>query len=59
MPGHYGHDKVTVQNLEVVGVRPEDNILLVRGGVPGPTGSLVVIRKAIKSYKPNANKAAS
>lgn len=59
MPGHYGNDKMTVQNLEVVGVRPEDNLLLVRGGVPGPKGSLVVIRKAVKSYEPGSKKAAS
>ena len=59
MPGHYGHEKVTVQNLEVVGVRPEDNLLLVRGGVPGPEGALVVIRKSIKSYKPAAKKVAA
>lgn len=52
MPGHMGSENVTVQNLKVVGVRPEDNILLVRGGIPGSKGGLVVIRKAIKSYQP-------
>jgi large subunit ribosomal protein L3 len=46
-----GGEKVTVQNLEVVGVRPEENILLVKGGIPGARGSLVVIRKAMKGTK--------
>jgi large subunit ribosomal protein L3 len=43
-----GGENVTVQNLQVVGVRAEENILLVRGGIPGARGSLVVIRKAKK-----------
>jgi large subunit ribosomal protein L3 len=43
-----GGESVTVQNLTVVGVRPEENIILVKGGVPGARGSLVVIRKATK-----------
>jgi large subunit ribosomal protein L3 len=48
MPGRMGGENVTVQNLTVVGVRPEENIILVKGGVPGARGSLVVIRKATK-----------
>jgi large subunit ribosomal protein L3 len=48
MPGRMGGENVTVQNLQVVGVRAEENILLVRGGIPGARGSLVVIRKAKK-----------
>jgi large subunit ribosomal protein L3 len=48
MPGRMGGANVTVQNLEVVGVKPEENILLVKGGIPGARGSLVVIRKAVK-----------
>lgn len=58
MPGHLGNANVTAQNLEVVGIRPEQNIILVKGGVPGAKGTLVVIRKAIKSYKPGKAKAA-
>lgn len=50
MPGHMGNENVTVQNLKVVGVKPEDNLILVRGGVPGSDGGLVVIKKAMKSY---------
>lgn len=52
MPGHMGNENVTIQNLTVVGVRPEENVLLVKGGVPGAKGGLLVIRKAMKSYKP-------
>lgn len=52
MPGHMGDANVTIQNVQVVGVKPEENVILIKGGIPGATGSLVVIRKAIKSYKP-------
>ena len=48
MPGHMGNLHVTVQNLRVVQVRPEDNVLLVEGAIPGPTGALVMVRKAVK-----------
>jgi len=48
MPGHYGYERVTVQNLQVVAVRPEDNVLLLKGAVPGPTGGLLLIRGALK-----------
>lgn len=48
MPGHMGDEKITVQNLRVVQVREADNVLLVRGAVPGAKGSLVVVRTAIK-----------
>ena len=48
MPGHMGNLNITVQNLRVVQVRPEDNVLLVEGAIPGPTGALVMIRKAVK-----------
>ncbi len=51
MPGHMGNERVTVQNLKVIAVRAEDNVLLVRGGIPGSKGGLVTIRKAVKSYK--------
>ncbi len=54
MPGQMGDDNVTIQNIKVVGVRPEDNIILVRGGIPGAVGGLVLIKKAIKGYKQKA-----
>ncbi len=48
MPGHAGHVRVTQQNLQVVAVRPAENLLLVKGAVPGPVGGVVAIRKALK-----------
>ena len=48
MPGHMGAVQVTTRNLAVVQVRPEDNVLLVRGAVPGPAGAVVIVRKALK-----------
>ena len=49
MPGHMGSQKVTIQNLEVVRVDAENNLLLVKGSVPGPKKSLVTIKEAVKS----------
>ena len=49
MPGHYGVEKVTIQNLSVVRVDAERNLLLVRGAVPGPNGGLVIVRGAVKA----------
>lgn len=51
MPGRMGGDTVTVQNLEVVKVDPENNLLVIEGAVPGPTSSLLVIKKAKKRDK--------
>ncbi len=51
MPGHMGHEQVTVQNLEIVRVDAGKNLLLVKGSVPGPKKSLVTIKEAVKSYK--------
>jgi large subunit ribosomal protein L3 len=51
MPGHYGVDRRTVQNLVVVKIIPEKNLILVRGSVPGANGSTVVVRGAIKKRK--------
>ncbi|HHY20133.1 MAG TPA: 50S ribosomal protein L3 [Firmicutes bacterium] len=49
MPGRYGNDRVTVQNLKVVAVDAEKNLLLVKGSVPGIKGSLVTVKKAVKA----------
>lgn len=49
MAGRMGHEKVTVQNLEIVKVDADRNLLLVKGSVPGPKNSFVTIRTAIKS----------
>jgi len=51
MAGHMGFDNVTVQNLKIVGIKPEENILLVRGAVPGPVNSYMSIKKALKKGK--------
>jgi len=48
MPGQYGNKRITTQNLVVVRVDEKENILLIRGAVPGPTGALVEIRPAVK-----------
>ena len=48
MPGHLGDERVTVQNLRVVQVRPDDKVILVCGAVPGSNGSFVVVRPAKK-----------
>ena len=45
MPGHYGNDRQTTRNLEVVDIRSEDNIILVKGAVPGSKSALVTINK--------------
>lgn len=51
LPGHMGHVSVTMQNLEVVAVMKEENVILIKGNVPGPKKSLVIIKSAVK--KPN------
>lgn len=49
MAGHMGHEKTTVQNLEVVRVDAEKNLLLIKGSVPGPKKALVTIRESVKA----------
>ena len=51
MPGHMGSKQITVQNLEVVRVDAENNLLLVKGAVPGPKKALVTIKNTVKSGK--------
>ena len=48
MAGHYGVERVTVQNLEIVKVDSERNLLLIKGAVPGPNGGLLEVRNACK-----------
>ncbi len=48
MPGHMGNARKTIQNLLVVAADPERNLLLVRGGVPGPNGGLLLIQAGRK-----------
>ena len=48
MPGHLGQVRRTTQNLEVIQVRPDDNLLLIKGAIPGANGDYVIIREAKK-----------
>ncbi len=51
LPGHMGNRRITIQNLEVVQVEPEENLLVVRGSVPGANGGLVEVKKSVKGSK--------
>ena len=51
LPGHYGVERVTVQNLEVVAVDPEHNLLAVKGAVPGPRGGLLLVAPTVKAKR--------
>jgi len=53
MAGHMGSEKVTVQNLRVVGVRSEANQLLLEGGIPGPNNGVVAVSRAVKKRSTN------
>ena len=49
LPGHMGHETVTIQNLEVVAVDLENNVILIKGNVPGPKNSFVIIKTSVKN----------
>lgn len=49
MPGHWGNETVTVQNLEIVRVDTERGVLLVKGAVPGAAGALLTVKQSVKS----------
>ena len=51
MPGHMGDVQVTIQNLEIVKIDAENDIILVRGAVPGPKKSLVILTESVKAGK--------
>jgi large subunit ribosomal protein L3 len=51
MPGHMGHVRVTVQNLEVVRIDSDKNLILIKGAVPGPKKSLVMLKETVKAGK--------
>jgi large subunit ribosomal protein L3 len=53
-PGHYGVDRTTMQNLEVIRADAERNLLLVRGPIPGPKNALVVVKQSVKPVKVKA-----
>ena len=51
LPGHMGHETVTIQNLEIIEVNPSENYILVSGNIPGPKQSLVLIKSAVKNSR--------
>ncbi|MDA8195484.1 MAG: 50S ribosomal protein L3 [Thermaerobacter sp.] len=51
LPGHMGHKRVTILRLEVVKVDKDRNLLLIKGAVPGPKGSLVMVRDSVRNRK--------
>ena len=57
LPGHMGHETVTIQNLEIVAVDAVENVILVKGNIPGPKNSFVIIKTSVKH--PGAKNAAA
>jgi len=51
MPGRMGNERVTVQNLQIVDIRQDQNLILVKGAIPGSNGGLVIVKKAVKRKK--------
>ena len=45
MPGQYGNDRKTVRNLEIIDIRPEDNVILVKGSVPGAESGVMTVNQ--------------
>ncbi len=48
MPGQMGDKRVTTQNLKIVQIRPEENLILIKGSIPGAKGGIVIIKEALK-----------
>jgi large subunit ribosomal protein L3 len=48
MAGQYGHEQVTMLNLEIVKIDADNNLIAVKGAVPGPKGGIVYVRNAVK-----------
>lgn len=51
LPGHLGHETITIQNLQIAKVDVENNVILVKGSIPGPNKGLVIIKTAVKTAK--------
>ena len=49
LPGHMGVEKVTIQNLDIIKIDNENNLICVKGGIPGAKGSLVILKDAVKA----------
>jgi large subunit ribosomal protein L3 len=56
MPGHMGNVRITMQNLKVVQLRAGENLILVKGAIPGPAGAMVEVRKSLKKTKAGQDK---
>jgi len=48
MPGHMGNKRKTIQNLVVAGIRPHENLILIKGSVPGSRNGIVLVKNSIK-----------
>jgi large subunit ribosomal protein L3 len=48
MPGHYGNQRVTIQNIKVLDVKEDQNLIFLKGGIPGSRNGLILIRSATK-----------
>lgn len=59
MSGRMGNERVTVRSLDVVKIIPEENLMLVKGPIPGPNGQVVEIRTPSRLYRPKARKQAA
>ncbi len=46
MPGHYGNERKTAKNLKIIDIKPEKNLIMLRGAIPGPKSGLLIIKKA-------------
>jgi large subunit ribosomal protein L3 len=57
MPGHYGNEKVAMLNLEILDIKPEENIVLVKGSVPGVKNGYLIVRHAVKHVRKRHRKA--
>jgi large subunit ribosomal protein L3 len=53
MPGHYGNVRQTMRNLKIVDIRPKENLMLIRGAIPGRTTGLVMVKKLKFTKKPS------
>ena len=51
MPGHMGHEQVTMQNLEIVAIDTDSNVILIKGSIPGPNKAFVIVKSAVKMDK--------
>jgi len=56
MAGHMGAERITVRSLDVVKIIPEQNLMLVKGPIPGPNGQFVEVRTPERLYRPKARK---